>query len=116
MEKELGSLAKHRAWLGLPPKKGSVAPFPCSPAKVFAAQVAGLVRRLRAIRCRDVVVGVSGGLDSALALLVCREAFTRLRLDPKRIHAITMRGGRAATRSRSLRVSESRPRRSRSAA
>ena len=100
MEKELGSLAKHRAWLGLPPKKGSVAPFPCSPAKVFAAQVAGLVRRLRAIRCRDVVVGVSGGLDSALALLVCREAFTRLRLDPKRIHAITMPGFGTTRRTR----------------
>ena len=43
MKRELGSLAGHRAFLGLPPKKGAVAPFPCSPAKVFAAQVAGLV-------------------------------------------------------------------------
>ena len=100
MKRELGSLAGHRAFLGLPPKKGPVAPFPCSPAKVFAAQVAGLRRRLRAIRCRDVVIGVSGGLDSALALLVCREAFARLRLDPKRIHAITMPGFGTTRRTR----------------
>ena len=100
MKRELGSLAGHRAFLGLPPKKGPVAPFPCSPAKVFAAQVAGLVRRLRAIRCRDVVIGVSGGLDSALALLVCREAFARLRLDPKRIRAITMPGFGTTRRTR----------------
>ena len=100
MKRELGSLAGHRAFLGLPPKKGAVAPFPCSPAKVFAVQVAGLVRRLRAIRCRDVVIGVSGGLDSALALLVCSEAFARLRLDPKRIHAITMPGFGTTRRTR----------------
>ena len=100
MEKELGSLAKHRAFLGLPPKKGPVDPFPCSPAKVFAAQVAGLRRRLKAIRCRDVVVGVSGGLDSALALLVCHEAFASLGYDPRRILAITMPGFGTTRRTR----------------
>ena len=92
MKKELGSLASHRAYLGKPPKKGSVEPFPMSPASVFSAQVAGLVRRLRAIGCRDVVIGLSGGLDSTLALLVCVEAFRRAGLPRSGIHACTMPG------------------------
>ena len=37
-----GSLATHRAFLGKPPKKGSVEPVPCRPAEVYARQVAGL--------------------------------------------------------------------------
>ena len=92
MKRELGSLAKHRAWLGLPPKKGCVAPFPCEPKQVFAAQVAGLAKRLKAIKCRDVVLGLSGGLDSALALLVCDAAFAKLKYDKAGIHVYTMPG------------------------
>ena len=89
---KFGSLATHRAFLGKPPKKGSVEPFPCRPSEVYAMQVAGLVKRLRAIKCRDVVIGLSGGLDSALALLVTVGAFERLRLDKKGIHVYTMPG------------------------
>ena len=92
MKKELGSLATHRAYLGKPPKKGSVVPFPCDPAKVFATQVAGLAKRLKAIRCRDVVLGLSGGLDSTLALLVCDAAFRKLKFDKRGIHVYTMPG------------------------
>ena len=92
LKKELGSLAKHRAYLGLPPKKGSVVPFPCEPADVFAAQVKGLASRLKAIRCRDVVIGLSGGLDSTLALLVADAAFATLKCDKKGIHVYTMPG------------------------
>ena len=89
---ELGSLAKHRAYLGKPPKKGSVVPFPCEPKKVFAAQVGGLAKRLKAIGCRHVVLGLSGGLDSTLALLVCDAAFAKLKLDKAGIHVFTMPG------------------------
>ena len=92
MGKELGCLARHRAYLGLPPKKGGTEPFPCRPADVFRKQVDGLAARLRFLRCRSVVVGLSGGLDSTLTLLVCVEAFRRLRLDRGGIHAITMPG------------------------
>ena len=92
MKKEYGSLATHRGFLGKPPLKGAVDPFPCSPSKVFATQVAGLARRLRAIRCKDVVVGLSGGLDSALVLLVADAAFAKLGLDRKGIHVYTMPG------------------------
>ena len=92
MKKELGSLAKHRAYLGKPPKRGSVVPFPCDPAKVFATQVAGLAARLKAIRCRNVVIGLSGGLDSTLALLVADAAFAKLKLDKRGIHIYAMPG------------------------
>jgi len=92
MKRELGSLAKHRAYLGKPPKRGSVAPFPCKPAEVFAKQVDGLATRLKAIRCKDVVIGLSGGLDSTLALLVCVGAFAKLKLDANGIHVYTMPG------------------------
>ena len=90
--RELGSLALHRAYLGKPPKKGSLAPFPMAPARVFAKQVAGLAERLKAIGCRHCVIGLSGGLDSALALLVTAAAFDRLGFDKRGIHAITMPG------------------------
>ena len=85
-----GSLAAHRGFLGLPPKSGSRAPFPCNARDVFERQARGLAKRLSAIGCRDVVVGLSGGLDSALALLVSVEAFRRLKLPISGIHAITM--------------------------
>ena len=87
-----GSLAKHRAFLGKPPKKGCVEPFPCNPSEVFAKQVAGLAHRLDVIKCRDVVIGLSGGLDSTLALLVAAAAYDRLGLDKKGLHVYTMPG------------------------
>jgi NAD+ synthase (glutamine-hydrolysing) len=61
-------------------------------SRVFSKQVAGLARRLEAIGCRDCVIGLSGGLDSALALLVVSAAFDRLGFDRRGIHAITMPG------------------------
>ena len=92
MKKELGSLAKHRAYLGKPPKKGSVEPFLCHSECVYNLQVEGLAERLRRIGCKDVVVGLSGGLDSTLALLVCVGAFEKLGLGSEGIHVYTMPG------------------------
>ncbi|MFO7937063.1 MAG: NAD(+) synthase [Kiritimatiellia bacterium] len=60
--------------------------------EIFAIQSSGLATRLEHTGCRDVVVGLSGGLDSSLALLVAVEAFERLELDKKGIHAITLPG------------------------
>ena len=60
--------------------------------EIFAIQSSGLATRLEHTGCRDVVVGLSGGLDSSLALLVAVEAFERLGLDKKGIHAITLPG------------------------
>ncbi|MGN1036899.1 MAG: NAD(+) synthase, partial [Ruminococcus sp.] len=53
-------------------------------------QSVGLMTRLRHIGCKDVVLGLSGGLDSTLALIVCVHAFDMLGLDRKGIHTITM--------------------------
>ena len=92
MTHELGSLATHRAFLKKPPKKGAVTPFPMAASKVFRLQVAGLARRLKAIGCRNCVLGLSGGLDSALALLVTNAAFEKLGLDKSGIHVYTMPG------------------------
>ena len=92
MKKDYGCLARHRGFLGKPPLGNSIDPFPCSPAKVFAAQVSGLSRRLKAIKCRNVVIGLSGGLDSALALLVADAAFNKLGFDRSGIHVYTMPG------------------------
>ena len=55
-------------------------------------QTMGLMRRLRHIGCRNVVIGISGGLDSTLALIVAVRAFDRLGLDRKGIIGITMPG------------------------
>lgn len=56
---------------------------------IFEMQVAGLQRRLEAVGARP-VIGVSGGLDSTLALLVTCEAVKRMGKEPTEVHAITM--------------------------
>ena len=53
-------------------------------------QAKGLLTRLKNIGIKKVVIGVSGGLDSTLALLVCKEAFDRLGYPTKDIHAFSM--------------------------
>lgn len=56
---------------------------------IFDMQVAGLVKRLTVTGCRP-VLGVSGGLDSTLALLVCREAVSRMVKPASDVVGITM--------------------------
>ena len=60
--------------------------------EVLSAQVAGLVTRLEHIRCRKAVIGVSGGLDSTLALLVTALAFDTLGIPRENIIGVTMPG------------------------
>ena len=55
-------------------------------------QTMGLMQRLEAIHCKTVVIGISGGLDSTLALMISVRAFDRLGLDRKDIIGITMPG------------------------
>ena len=91
----LGSLAS-------PQKAGKASsPFPCNPAKVYAKQVDGLALRLGRIGVKDVVIGVSGGLDSALCLLVAFGAFRKLKLPTSGIHAYTMPGFGTTSRTKS---------------
>ncbi|MFM9000135.1 MAG: NAD(+) synthase [Opitutia bacterium] len=68
--------------------------------EIFAIQSTGLARRLRHTGCKHVVIGVSGGLDSTLALLVTLEAFGRLGLDRKGIVGVTMPGPGTTARTR----------------
>ena len=60
--------------------------------EIFAIQSLGLAKRLAHTGCRCAVVGISGGLDSTLALLVTLRAFDRLGLDRKGIIGVTMPG------------------------
>lgn len=60
--------------------------------EIVNIQVSGLMRRLSHIGCKSLVVGVSGGLDSTLALLVAVRAFDRLGLSREGIVGITMPG------------------------
>ena len=58
--------------------------------KILTLQALGLKKRLQHTRSKKVIVGLSGGLDSTLALLVAVKAFDMLSLDRKGIIAITM--------------------------
>ncbi len=99
-----------------PPKSGtlgldrSVERFPYVPAdarrrderceEVYNIQVQALVQRLSASKISKVVIGVSGGLDSTHALLVCAKVMDRLKLPRTNILGVTMPG--FATSDRTL--------------
>src|ERR1700678_4635899 len=69
-------------------------------AEVFDIQVQGLATRIRSTGLERVVIGVSGGIDSTRALLVCARAMDRLGTPRKNILAVTMPG--FATSARTL--------------
>ena len=60
--------------------------------EIFAIQSTGLAKRLKHTAAQKIVIGISGGLDSTLALLVAVHAFDLLGLDRKGIIAVTMPG------------------------
>ena len=60
--------------------------------EILSIQVMGLAKRLVHTGCQKVVVGISGGLDSTLALLVCAMTFDKLGLDRSGIIGVTMPG------------------------
>lgn len=60
--------------------------------EIFSIQTSALAKRISHIGCDTVVIGVSGGLDSTLALLVCAKTFELLNKDSKNIIAVTMPG------------------------
>ena len=79
-----------------------VAPHPFIPSdsailsdrceEIINIQVAALAKRLVATNCHSLVVGVSGGLDSTLALLIAARTFDSLGFDRKGITGVTMPG------------------------
>ena len=60
--------------------------------EIFSIQVGGLAKRWQHTQSENVVLGISGGLDSTLALLVCVKTADKLNFDRKRIIGITMPG------------------------
>src|SRR5205085_2342464 len=76
--------------------------FPFVPADVarleqdcyeaYNIQVSGLAQRMRATGSKKAIIGISGGLDSTQALLVCAQAFDLLGLPRENILAYTMPG------------------------
>ena len=92
------------------PLKRLVPQFPYVPAdhglrdqrceEVYQIQVAGLVQRLRTSGVNRMVIGISGGLDSTHAALVCCKAADALGWSRKQVTAVTMPG--FATSSRTL--------------
>ena len=58
--------------------------------EIFTIQAMGLKKRLEHTGCKSAVIGISGGLDSTLALLVTSRAFSLLGLSPSLITAVTM--------------------------
>ena len=75
-------------------------PFPFVPSdkadrdrrceEILYIQAMGLKKRLKHTNCKSAVVGISGGLDSTLALLVTVKAFDLLGLDRSQIISVTM--------------------------
>lgn len=68
--------------------------------EIFSIQSTGLAKRLLHTGAKRVVLGISGGLDSTLALLVTVHAFDLLGLDRKNIHAPTLPGFGTTKRTR----------------
>jgi NAD+ synthase (glutamine-hydrolysing) len=60
--------------------------------EIFNIQVAGLAKRITHTHAENVVIGISGGLDSTLALLVCSKTFDKLNIPRSGIIGITMPG------------------------
>lgn len=91
------SLGSEKELFLLPESVDSHPFFPADPElrlahsrEILSLQAKGLAGRLSNIHVGKVILGVSGGLDSTLALLVCVEAFRRLSLPREDIHCFSM--------------------------
>ena len=67
---------------------------------ILKIQTHGLVKRLQSSATNKMVIGLSGGLDSTLALLVCMDAQHQLAWEPETILAVTMPGPGTSTHTR----------------
>lgn len=100
----VGEKTSFMEWFSITPKnldlKRRFPPMPFVPTnkddlnsrceEILTMQATGLATRLRHIGCKTAVIGLSGGLDSTLALIVAVHAFDMLGLDRKGIIAVTM--------------------------
>lgn len=81
-------LTRHIERLPFVPSYGEKREKRCE--EILTIQASGLKKRLEHTGCKNAVIGVSGGLDSTLALLVTARAFDMLSLDRSGITAVTM--------------------------
>jgi NAD+ synthase (glutamine-hydrolysing) len=114
---EASTLPMHRitfdlgpAWGGDAPLLRTISAHPFVPSakvdraavceEIFAIQATGLARRLKQARAKTAVLGLSGGLDSTLALLVMLEALKRAGMPLSAALTITMPGFGTTTRTK----------------
>jgi len=71
---------------------GDEARFEARALEIMRIQATGLARRVLASGADALVLGLSGGLDSTLAFLVCLEALEKLQRSPDQLHALTLPG------------------------
>lgn len=90
MENEFENLKRKITQTPFVPPETANRNIVCS--EITDIQIAALSRRLLHIGCKHIVIGISGGLDSTLALLVSYKVFQKLNLDVKGIIAVTMPG------------------------
>ncbi len=76
--------------------------------EILSMQATGLATRMQHARCKTAVIGLSGGLDSTLALVVIVHAFDMLGIGRKGIHAVTIPcfGTTSRTKSNAMRLAE----------
>jgi NAD+ synthase (glutamine-hydrolysing) len=95
-----GRLPLQRAVERLPYVPGDPATRDARCEEVYRIQVQGLVTRMRATGTKKLVIGVSGGLDSTQALIVCARALDELGLPRANLLAYTMPGFATSSRTR----------------
>ncbi len=88
------------------PQFVSVDPAPLAPEnpeqleEILQLQTRGLIRRMRQIRADQVWIGLSGGLDSTLSMLVSLRAFEKMNLPRHQLHLVSMPAFGTGTRTR----------------
>jgi NAD+ synthase (glutamine-hydrolysing) len=89
---KLRQLKPKRSWPAYPFVPANVEELSERCEQILTMQMQGLRKRLQHTRAKSAVIGLSGGLDSTLALLVTARAFDSLGIDHQNITAITMPG------------------------
>lgn len=92
-------LTRHFAKNPFIPEDGAEIKKRCE--KILLMQAMGLKKRIEHTNVKTIVMGISGGLDSTLALLVCAKAFDLAGRDRKGIIAVTMPGFGTTKRTKS---------------
>ncbi len=82
----------HRAYDKYPFVPADETEFDARAQDILQIQATGLARRMQSINTGALVIGLSGGLDSTLAFLVCLDTLAKLKLDTGHLQAITLPG------------------------